>query len=440
MSEPERRIGQWVHDIRPLPGGKKLSAVLLAVCIVVMGSDVLAGTYDLSSARGITEMVVPFLPLLALALGGAKFAVPVWFLALLGVLLLGAPSFVIIWLIFPNLIVVAFCCFLLPWRPALAFTGASLLLVPTLVLPEERAVDPVILLGVAVLLAAIAGLSLNVYRRGQERSAHRIRDLEKHQALVRAEERTRLAYELHDIVAHDVTVMAMQARRVDYVKDPEKLKEILHGIGGTARQTLQDLRSLVALLKEDEREQREPDAKEAPTASEDVELLDAGAMSGETATAVGFVHDIDGVVDALKRSGFQVSLTIEGKPARVPTSMRQALRRTVRELGTNILKHAQPGSEAELLLRVETHQVTLCAHNEVSTAQPIMSSHTGLEAMRARCDAFGGHVVVREAQGRWMTTIVMPLEGLHSSPPGERGKMSLMRLPREDPGIGSRVD
>ncbi|NDK32124.1 sensor histidine kinase [Nesterenkonia haasae] len=440
MSEPEKKIGQWAHDIRPLPGGKKLSAVLVGVCVVVVGGDALTGTYDLSSARGLTEMVVPFLPLVALAIGGAGFAVPTWFLALFGVLLLGAPASVVSWLIFPNLIVVTFCCFLLPWRPALAFTGVTLLLVPALALPGEHATEAVVVLGVAIFLGAMAGLSLNVYRQRQERSAHRIRDLEKHQALVRAEERTRLAYELHDIVAHDVTVMAMQARRVDYVKDPEKLQEILHGIGGTARQTLQDLRSLVALLKEDEKEQRGSHTDKTPSTSEDAEPLGTGAMSGETATAVGFVHDVDAVVDALKRSGFQVSLTVEGQPARIPASMRQALRRTVRELGTNILKHAEPGSQADILLRVEANQATLWASNEVSTAQPIMSSRTGLEAMRARCDAFGGHVTIREEQGRWMTSIVMPLEGLHAKPSGERDKMSLTRLHRDDPGVGTRVD
>ncbi len=267
-----------------------------------------------------------------------------------------------------------------------------------------------------VFLAAAAWRSVNVYRHRYEQSTHHIRDLQEQQAQVRSEERTRLAHELHDIVAHDVTIIAMQARRAEFVNDQAKTSQILEGIGNAAQQTLQDLRSLVTLLKEEERDEPGSGSQTPDREGQDTDFLDAPAMSGETTTAVGLVHDLDGVVEALDRAGFQVSLVVEGEVARIPASLRQALRRTVREMGTNVLKHADPSGIVDLRLSVGgADRVQLASENTVSTAEPIMSSRTGLEAMSARCEVFGGFMDVGHRDGRWTTAVSIPLEGLASA-------------------------
>ncbi|GAA3273193.1 hypothetical protein AAU01_28690 [Paenarthrobacter aurescens] len=349
------------------------------------------------------ELVVPYLPLLALLLGATQAAVA-WCLSLAVIMVLGGDASLVVAMIFPTMVVVAFCSFLLPWKLAINFS----LFVPSVLLglyisTPEMADQPAVLLALVVFLAAAAWRSVNVYRHRYEQSTHHIRDLQEQQAQVRSEERTRLAHELHDIVAHDVTIIAMQARRAEFVNDQAKTSQILEGIGNAAQQTLQDLRSLVTLLKDEERDQPEGG------------LLDAPAMSGETTTAVGLVHDLDGVVEALDRAGFKVSLVVEGEVARIPASLRQALRRTVREMGTNVLKHADPSGVVDLRLAVGADRVQLASENTVSTAEPIMSSRTGLEAMSARCEVFGGFMDVGLSEGRWTTAVSIPLEGLASA-------------------------
>ncbi|MNI62138.1 hypothetical protein D3C73_1174440 [compost metagenome] len=171
----------------------------------------------------------------------------------------------------------------------------------------------------------------------------------------------------------------------------------------------------MTLLKEEEREEPGGGSQLLDREGQAADFLDAPAMSGETTTAVGLVHDLDGVVEALDRAGFQVSLVVEGEVARIPASLRQALRRTVREMGTNVLKHADPSGVVDLRLTVGADRVQLASENTVSTAEPIMSSKTGLEAMSARCEVFGGFMDVGLSEGRWTTAVSIPLEGLASA-------------------------
>ncbi|KUM35203.1 histidine kinase [Arthrobacter sp. EpRS71] len=393
----------WLADVKPLPGGWVLRSAIVLATLLFLALGIRWQQHDLSSFQGWLQLVVPYLPLLALLLGATQAAVA-WCLSLAVIMILGGDASLVVAMIFPTMVVVAFCSFLLPWKLAINFS----LFVPSVLLglyisTPEMAEQPAVLLALVVFLAAAAWRSVNVYRHRYEQSTHHIRDLQEQQAQVRSEERTRLAHELHDIVAHDVTIIAMQARRAEFVNDQAKTSQILEGIGNAAQQTLQDLRSLVTLLKDEERDQPEGD------------LLDAPAMSGETTTAVGLVHDLDGVVEALDRAGFKVSLVVEGEVARIPASLRQALRRTVREMGTNVLKHADPSGVVDLRLVVGADRVQLASENAVSAAEPIMSSRTGLEAMSARCEVFGGFMDVGLSEGRWTTAVSIPLEGLASA-------------------------
>ena len=204
-------------------------------------------------------------------------------------------------------------------------------------------------------------------------------------------------------MAHDVTVIAMQARRAEFVADdPIKTAQILEGIGESASQALQDLRSLVMLLKT--QTDNEADAEGINAESDDPKL------SGETTTSVGLIHDMRNVVDTVERGGFRATLEIEGPVASIPASLRQALRRTVRELGTNILKHGKPDTDVQIQLLIDQDQVTLRSINELSSERPISSSRTGLEAMRARCEVFGGQVVTESKGGVWTTTMTIPFD------------------------------
>lgn len=402
-------LTSWTSQIKPVPGGVIGRVIPAALALLMYGTDVWLDASDYFPTAGFLYLMIPYLSLVALSFG-VRPSVSCWYLSVILIGLAGMPAILVFALIFPTVIVMAVCCYLLPWKIALLFPISAIgvlnglyLLIPDVQLPS------VFILSMLSCLAAAAGLSLNIYRRRNERSVVQIRDLEHEQALIRGNERTQLAHELHDIVAHDVTVMAMQARRAEFVKDPDKTAKILEGIGEAAQQTLQDLRSLVLLLKQ-ETSAANALSGDVKTRVDGSEILDFTEMSGETTTAVGFVHDLDKVVEALQQSGFHVRLQVEGEVARIPASLRQALRRTVRELGTNVLKHAEIKGEVGLGLAIRENSVELESTNEVSAVSPIMSSHTGLEAMRARCEVFGGFVDAGQSNGRWSTTVTIPLE------------------------------
>jgi signal transduction histidine kinase len=397
--------------VRPLPGGWIARVLLVLVFVGLVALDATSGSLDLTSPRGAVELFVPYAPVLVLA-AGAVPATAAWFVAFAAVLALGAQSLLVSAFAFPTIIVLGFCTYLLPWVAAAVVAAAALATMPLLLVANPQ--SPVLAVGLAVLtlLASAAGLTVNYFRLRSEQSETQVRELEERQARIRNEERTRLAHELHDIVAHDVTVIAMQARRAEFVDDPDKTTAILDNIGRSAQQALQNLRSLVVLLKED----APPTVVGVPASEPDpgtgtaTSTVDALEMSGETTTAAAFVRDFHGVGDALERAGFTAHLTTTGAVSRVPTSLRQALRRTVRELGTNILKHGDAARPVELRLTVGPDSVTLASTNTVSTGAPISSSRTGLEAMRARCEVFGGELSAGADDGRWRTTMTIPLD------------------------------
>ena len=262
----------------------------------------------------------------------------------------------------------------------------------------------VVVLVTAMVLAGVLGLLLSRYRERWVRASERVEVLQRVQGEVRAEERTAIAHELHDIVAHDITAIVMQARRARFVDDDKRL-EILEMIGEAGQSTLEDLRRMLMLL-------RRTDDPEASTHARDRDaVLDvmSGGEDAATVSAEGLVTTLEKVAAALRGAGMEVSLRLSGDPAAIPTVIRQSLRRIVRELGTNILKHGDPSAPVDLSLQVGDGDVTLRARNRVGTAHPVMSSGTGVEALKTRIEVFEGTISMGvTADHDWVTRIRIP--------------------------------
>lgn len=397
-----QREARWIDEVRPVPGGWLGKALLVALFVALVVSDVLNADVILTDPQGWVELILPYIPLLALLAGVVSGAVA-WIVMFVVFLSMGIPTELLSASMIPMLITVGLATYALPRVPAGVFSGLVLILVLFSGLINPEIGQGFIFLGISTVCAIGAGLAANVMYGRSLKYAEEVSDLKEAQARIRNSERKRLAHELHDIVAHDVTVIAMQARRAEFVADdPVKTAQILEGIGDSASQALQDLRSLVMLLKTQTDDQSDADATN--TESDDPKL------SGETTTSVGLVHDMRNVVDTVERGGFRAALEIEGPVATIPASLRQALRRTVRELGTNILKHGKPDTDVQIQLLIDQDQVTLRSTNEISSERPISSSRTGLEAMRARCEVFGGEVVTGSKRGVWTTTMTIPFD------------------------------
>jgi signal transduction histidine kinase len=156
-----------------------------------------------------------------------------------------------------------------------------------------------------------------LYRRHKDARAHeeRARQLEAAREAATAEERARLARELHDIVSHNVGMIAVQATAGDVVfeQDPEKARAALRAIEDGARDALSELRRLLGLLRESEGAGVAPQ----PTLSELADL-----------------------VERVRDTGIDVALDQRGTPQPIDAALELSVYRVVQEALTNIVRHA----------------------------------------------------------------------------------------------------
>ena len=133
-----------------------------------------------------------------------------------------------------------------------------------------------------------------------------------------ADERTRIARELHDVVAHSMSVMVVQAGAARRVLDanPHQAATALEAIEATGRESLDEMRRILGVLRSDD---------------EELELAPAPSLD-----------DFGRLVDQCEQAGLPVELTVEGDPVELPASLELSAYRIVQESLTNTLKHAGP--------------------------------------------------------------------------------------------------
>ncbi|MEU6759972.1 sensor histidine kinase [Streptomyces sp. NPDC046685] len=185
---------------------------------------------------------------------------------------------------------------------------------------------------VPFVLAWVLGDSLRTRRAYYAQLVERNQRLEKEreaQAKVAvAAERARIARELHDVVAHNVSVMVVQADGAAYVMDvaPEQAKEALQTISGTGRQALAEMRRLLGVLRTGE-----PQESEDYVPQPDVEQIEV-------------------LVEQVRAAGLAVDFEVEGAPRRLPSGVELTAYRIVQEALTNTRKHGGPDARASVRL------------------------------------------------------------------------------------------
>lgn len=257
-----------------------------------------------------------------------------------------------------------------------------------------------------LLIALGAGTLLNRARRLQveeDRSAQ----------LAVAEERVRIARELHDIVAHGVSLMTIQiaaARRVAQSR-PDASEQSLEAAEQTGRQTLNELNSLLAVL-------RGADASIGAAAS-----TMAGAPEAEADIAVGSrtplprLADVPALVSGLRDAGRDVRLSVLGDQPAVPTSVELVLYRVIQEALTNAVRYAGDVLiEVQLIYTPET--ITLFVDDEgPGPADPASAGGGhGLLGMAERLATVGGSLETgpRRPGPGWRVHASIPVLALSS--------------------------
>src|SRR6266702_6384124 len=228
----------------------------------------------------------------------------------------------------------------------------------------------VILFAGPSLIAWVLGDSMR-YRRAyyatlEERAARLERDRDAQARIAAAAERARIARELHDVVAHNVSVMVLQADGARYAlgSDPAKARDALAAISATGRQALAEMRALLGVLrKSDDAPPGSPPV--LPAAAEvDHQAWSEPAGPGATAepaslTPMPGIEQLDDLLDQTRAAGLAVSCTVEGEPRPLAGGTALAAYRIVQESLTNTRKHAGPLARASVLMRYSPDAVEL---------------------------------------------------------------------------------
>ncbi|MEE1751953.1 sensor histidine kinase [Streptomyces sp. SP18CS02] len=231
------------------------------------------------------------------------------------------------------------------------------------------------------------------------------RELRGEQQLLaaRAAERTTIARELHDLVAHHVSSMVLRVGVARHViaatstTDP-RITEVLDDLHSSASTALTDLRRLVALL-------RAPDRNGPDTGS----LVTPGALPAA----------LEAVVELSRQTGLSVTASVDPGVARLDAVRGLAVLRLAQESLANAAKHGGPGTHAELAVRVADDVIHVTVHDDgagrARPPAPGPSGH-GLIGMRERVDLLGGRLDAGPAAQGWRLTAELPAPAPETEP------------------------
>jgi signal transduction histidine kinase len=283
-------------------------------------------------------------------------------------------------------------------RLALLLGAATFLATIPFVDGEVRATDLVAVVGV-VLAAYAFGRSIG-FRRAytaelELRAARMERARESDLRAVVAEERGRIARELHDVVAHAVSVMTVQASAAQRTieRNPAASREAMRAVEQTGRQALTDMRRIVGVLRS------------------------AGEQQGELAPQPG-VADLPALLDHVREAGLPVRLHVLGRPRELPSGIDLTIYRLVQESVTNALKHAGP-TTADVTLTYAPQAVGVLVRDRGRGAASRLGQFGGGElrghgllGMRERVTLYGGSLRAGPAAGGgYEVDARIPVEG-----------------------------
>jgi signal transduction histidine kinase len=240
-------------------------------------------------------------------------------------------------------------------------------------------------------IAWLAGFALRERvaqaQAAEERASQAERDREAAARIAVAEERARIARELHDIVAHAVSVMVLHAGAVRH-NLPESLgedKDALRGVEQTGRSALADMRRLLGAMRRD---------------GDDLDLAPQPGLDG-----------LDPLLEEFRRAGLPVRLHVDGEPFPLPRTLDLSAYRIVQEGLTNTLKHAH-ASHADVVVRYGAEQLQIDVRDDGHGGATSDGLGHGLVGVRERVKIYGGEMTAGAADGGgFVLSTRLPLDG-----------------------------
>ena len=224
----------------------------------------------------------------------------------------------------------------------------------------------------------------------EERAEHLERERSVQAERAVDQERTRIARELHDIVAHQVSLMTVQAGAAKTVakSDPEAATEAMAAVEKAGRQALAEMRHLLSVLRPDK-----------------------GGVVLEPQPGLA---DLPRLLQEVGEAGPVISLTTAGGLSSLPASLSLAGYRIVQEALTNVLKHAGPGVRVEVSVKANEEQLVLCVSDDGlgGEAPRGRGRGHGLVGMRERAELLGGSLSAGPgAQRGFEVRATLPIKG-----------------------------
>jgi signal transduction histidine kinase len=201
---------------------------------------------------------------------------------------------------------------------------------------------------------------------------------------VAAEERRRIARELHDILAHSLAVLVLQAGAAEQVleRDPPRARAVLRSIRATGQEAIDELSTLLAL------EHGKPEHLREPQPS---------------------LADLERLLVNSREAGLPVELEIEGERRELPASLELSAYRIIQEGLTNALKHSD-ARQVRAVVRYRQRALELEVSDDGAGHTNGRGSHRGLAGISERVSVFGGHLDAGpRPEGGWMLRATLPV-------------------------------
>ncbi|WP_405191759.1 sensor histidine kinase [Streptomyces anulatus] len=278
-------------------------------------------------------------------------------------------------------------------RPRRAAAALAISLAPALFVALRTPPLPHVSPAVAVLVLVTAltlGTALRSLRLARKDLVVQVELTAEEQARrALLEERGRIARELHDVVAHHMSVISIQAQVAPHlVEHPtEELRENLTGIRENALEALAELRRVLGVLRSEDAPS--PSARHAPQPGLD---------------------GLDGLLATVRSAGLAVSLSTTGAPRPLPPGVELSAYRIVQESLSNVMRHA-PGVSAEVVIGHRPGGLTVRVVNSPPDrpAVPSPGVRHGLLGMRERTAMLGGELATGPTpDGGWEVTAILP--------------------------------
>jgi signal transduction histidine kinase len=219
----------------------------------------------------------------------------------------------------------------------------------------------------------------------RDRALRAERDAERERRLAVAEERARIARDLHDAAGHAINVIALRAGTARVRRDPKRSQATLDAIEELARKTAGDIDQIVGALR------------------------DHGSANGAVEAPPGLAS-LDALVARHTAAGLEVSVARQGKPRRLESAVDQAAYRITQEALTNAARHGSGAARVELVFGGAALELTV-SNTARSAGAPRPNGGHGLIGMKERATLLGGSLDVERTNGSFRVRARLPYGG-----------------------------